>query len=91
MKCLLNNEQVEQSLYRAYIRSAKYEKAGARDSTYIKYEVECNNDSCATLFSRVHFFLSLQLARKRQETYLIAYIEEVPVVQSSPFYKIKKS
>jgi hypothetical protein len=90
-KCLLNDPNAPQGLYRAYIRSAVYEKAGARDSTYIRYEIIQDSTDSHGLpvshtvgkFGRVHFFFEYECFRHTTQTscsLLLAWVEEIPVV-----------
>jgi hypothetical protein len=91
-KCLLNDPNAPQGLFRTYIRSAAYEKAGARDSTYVRYEViedSLDSSGCRTSctvgkFGRVHFFCSYDSVQPSTGTsypLLLAWIEEIPVVR----------
>jgi hypothetical protein len=99
-KCLLNDPNVAQGLYRAYIRSAAYEKPGARDSTYIRYEVIQESAdphglpvSCTVgKFGRVHFFFEYECFQQTTHapcSLLLAWIEEIPVIaEVSPAGKL---
>jgi hypothetical protein len=105
-KCLLRDPNAPQSLYRSYIRSAAYEKAGARDSTYVRYEliqekVDTNGSPvCCTVgkFGRVLFFCEFngwQPSTRAPYHLLLAWVEEVPVVgevvAAGTLYRVKES
>jgi hypothetical protein len=92
-KCLLNDPNMPQGLYRAYIRSALYEKARARDSTYIRYEIIQDTGGVdyhglpvshpVSKFGRVQFFFEYECIRCTTQTscsLLLAWVEEIPVV-----------
>ena len=91
-KCLRNDAYEEQASYKAYIRSAKYEDAAARDSTYIMFEdIEITNydgrrgqrkDTPASKFARVQYFMVYRVPgvdpNIEGSTYTLAFIHEIP-------------
>lgn len=74
-KAKLNNPSTENALYSNYIRSAKFEEADARDSTYIRYD---HNETVAK-FGRVMFFWAYNPPGE-DETHMAAYIQEIPTL-----------
>jgi hypothetical protein len=75
-KCLLNTADVQQGLFRAYIRSKNYEKPDTRDSTDIRYEME-QKGKLIKKVGRVHYFLSHDLRDGHPvDSFLLAYVEE---------------
>lgn len=91
-KCLLNDVSVEQALYRAYIRSARFEDAAARDSTYVQFDFisvvnhrnGTSTQSLITRFGRIQYYLVYpdheaiaDGADKQGNDHFIAMIQEI--------------
>ena len=86
-KCLLNDTESPQGLYRAYVRSTLYESSTARDATHIKFEtaVESADESQQlkreVRFGRVQFFMEhtsrARAAAGEPDKLLLAYVEEI--------------
>ena len=86
-KCLIDDLEAPQGLYRTYIRSSQFERKGARDSTHVKYEIMSITDRnlrYESRFGRVEFFIEYKLnGRGMNRKLLLAYVNDIPIVQET--------